>query len=98
MPRGRANVGRRVLASASLRARAGMLGVTPGTLHAVRGEHLVKSAREPRTPTADLIGVCVADAESLNVTMTELRPDVSPRSSDAKPPLTALLLLLAAVC
>src|SRR5262245_23792902 len=66
-----------------LRARAferlrAVLGVTPGTLNAVRWEHLVRSARESRTPTADLIGVCVAGAESLKVTMTELKPDTSP--------------------
>lgn len=53
-------------------------GVTPGTLNAVRWEAIVKAARESRTPTADLIGVCIAGAESLKATMAGLKPDTPP--------------------
>lgn len=42
-----------------------VLGITPGTLNHTRWELLAKTARESKTPAADLIRVCLAGAESL---------------------------------
>jgi len=54
------------------------LGITPGTLNAVRWEAIARTARQSRTPTADLLGVCVAGAESLKATLAGLGPTTAP--------------------
>jgi len=53
-------------------------GITPGTLNATRWETIARIARDSRTPTADLIGVCVAGAEMLKSTIADLKPDARP--------------------
>ena len=53
-------------------------GVAPGTLSGTRWEALAKIARESRKPTADLIAVCVAGAESLKATMADLKAGTPP--------------------
>lgn len=40
-------------------------GITPGTLNDVRWRTIARTARESKTPAADLIGVCVAGTETL---------------------------------
>ena len=45
-------------------------GITPGTLNHTRWEIIVKTAQTSKTPTAELLSVCVAGAETLKYTMS----------------------------
>jgi hypothetical protein len=45
-------------------------GITPGTLNHTRWEIIVKTAQASKTPTAELLSVCVAGAETLKYTMS----------------------------
>jgi hypothetical protein len=54
------------------------LGITPGTLNHKRWELLAKTVRESKTPAADLIGVCVAGAESLKYVTSTVKPGMQP--------------------
>ena len=45
-------------------------GITPGTLNDTRWEIIVKTAQTSKTPTAELLAVCVAGAETLKYTMS----------------------------
>ena len=45
-------------------------GITPGTLNHTRWEIIVKTAQTSKTPTAELLSVCMAGAETLKYTMS----------------------------
>jgi len=52
-------------------------GISPGSLSAVRWEIIARTARTARTPAADLLGVCVAGAETLKATLGEVKPETA---------------------
>jgi hypothetical protein len=53
------------------------LGVTPGTLNHVRWEIIEKTARESKTPTADLVFVCTAGAGQLKNLLASITPGMN---------------------
>ena len=66
-----------------LRARAferlrSTFGITQGSLNAVRWDAIAKKAHESATPTADLVGICITNAQSLKATLNDLKPETAP--------------------
>jgi hypothetical protein len=53
-------------------------GITPGTLNETRWDIIVKTAQASKAPTTELLGVCVAGAETLKHTMSTITSDTTP--------------------
>jgi len=53
-------------------------GITPGTLNETRWDIIVKTAQASKAPATELLGVCVAGAETLKYTMSTITPDTTP--------------------
>ena len=62
-------------------------GITPGSIEHRRWQLFAKTARESKTPTADLLRVCISGAETLKSVTTRLTRAVQPaqrRRSEAQ--------------
>lgn len=53
-------------------------GITPGTLNETRWDIIVKTVQTAKEPTAELLGVCLAGAQTLKNTMSTIKLDTPP--------------------